>query len=166
VRSWRRSARLMPQRQAGHGTSIVAEHEQRFSSKVDWWYFLLIAVVGALSGIVAVPGVLAGRWWTVAALVAPLGLMIWNLLSTYYVVSGDTLSVRCLLVRKTVPLASVTTLRASRDFRSSPALSLHRIEVLYDNDSVLVSPKEKTAFIRALRARKPSIAIEELSEIA
>ena len=128
--------------------------------------FLLMAAVGALSGIVAVPAVLAGRWWIVAALVAPLGLMMWNLLSTYYVVSGDALSVRCLLIRKTVPLASVTMLRASRDFRSSPALSLDRIEVLYGNDSVLVSPKEKTAFIRALRARKPSIAIEELPDIA
>jgi hypothetical protein len=144
----------------------VAEHEQRFSSKVDWWYFLLMAAVGALSGIVAVPAAVAGRWWTVAALVAPVGLMMWNLLSTYYVVSGDALSVRCLLIRKTVPLASVTTLRASRDVRSSPALSLDRIEVLFDNDSVLVSPKEKTAFIRALRDRKPSIAIEELPEIA
>ena len=118
------------------------------------------------SGIVAAPAVLAGRWWTVAVSVAPLGLLTWNLLGTYYVVNGDALSVRCLLLRKTVPLASVTMLRASRDFRASPALSLDRIEVLYDNDSVLVSPKDKTAFIQAIRSHKPSIAVHELSEIA
>ena len=125
-----------------------------------------MAAVLVLSGSVTVSAALAGRWWTVPLLVAPLGLMTWTLLSTYYVVSSDSLSVRCLLLRTTVPLASVTMLRASRDLRSSPALSLDRIEVLYDNGSVLVSPKDKTAFVRAIRLRKPSIVVDELPEMA
>ena len=45
-------------------------------------------------------------------------------------------------------------------------LSLDRIEVMSDNGSVLVSPKDKTAFIQAIRARKPSVVVEELPEIA
>jgi hypothetical protein len=95
----------------------VAQPEQRFSSKVDWWYFLLMAGVLVATAIVAAPAVFAGRWWTVVVLVVPLGLLTWNLLSTSYLVRGDALSVRCLLLRKTVPLASVTALKASRDFR-------------------------------------------------
>ena len=141
----------------------MVQHEERFSSKVDWWYFAVMAP-GALSLAAAAPAVITGSWFIVIVVAAPLGLMVWNLLSTYYVVSGDTLTVRCLLLRKTVPLASVTRLRASRDIRSSPALSLDRIEVLFGDDSVLVSPKDKVAFIHALRARKPSIAVEELPE--
>ena len=141
----------------------MAPHEQRFSSKVDWWYFALMAAV-ALSLAVAAPAVVADRWWMAVVLASPLALLIWNLLSTSYVVSGDTLTVRCLLLRKTVCLAAVTRLRASRDIRSSPALSLDRIEVLYGNDSVLVSPKDKAAFVNALRARKPSIVVEDLPE--
>jgi hypothetical protein len=145
----------------------MAQEEQRFSSKVDAWYFLLMAAVLILGSGAAAPAVVAGRWWiAVVVVVAPVGLLTWNLLTTYYVVSRDTLSVHCLLLRKTVPLASVTTLRGSRDFRSSPALSRDRIEVLYDNDSVLVSPKDRTAFIRAIRAGQPSVAIEELTDVA
>jgi hypothetical protein len=141
----------------------VAQPEERFSSKVDWWYFAVMAAV-ALSLAVVAPAVVADHWWMTVVLASPLALLIWNLRSTFYVVNGDTLTVRCLLLRKTVPLTSVTKLRASRDPRASPALSLDRIEVLFGYDSVLVSPKDKVAFIHALRARKPSIAVEELPE--
>jgi hypothetical protein len=107
-----------------------------------------------------------GRLWAVAILFVPISLLIWNLVSTHYVVTEDSLLVRCLLFRKTVVLASVRTLRASRDLRASPALSMDRIEVLYDDGSVLVSPKDKTAFIRAIRARAPSVMIEELPDVS
>jgi len=141
----------------------VDRQEQLFKSKVDWWYFALMAAVLVLTGMVAVPGVLAGRWG-MALLVTPLGLMVWNYFSTYYVISDDVLLVRCLLLRKTVRLASVTRLRASRDSQSAPALSLDRIEVLSKGESVLVSPKDKVAFIRAIRRAQPSVAVDELLE--
>jgi PH (Pleckstrin Homology) domain-containing protein len=44
------------------------------------------------------------------------------------------------------------------------ALLLDRIEVLYDYESVLVSPKDKRAFVQAIRAHQPSVEIEELEE--
>jgi hypothetical protein len=72
-----------------------------------------MAAVLVIAVVVAAPAAQAG-----SVAVAPLVLMTWNLLSTPYLVSGDTLSVRCLLLRTTVPLAAVTKLRASRDFRS------------------------------------------------
>lgn len=133
---------------------------QRFSSKVDGWYFLLMAAVLAGSAFSAVPAALVGRWWGFGILVLPFALLTWNLLSTQYVVSADTLAVRCMLFRKTVPLSSVTMLRSSRDFRSSPALSLDRIEVLAGADSVLVSPREQEAFVEAIRSRQPSVVVE------
>lgn len=119
-----------------------------------------MAAVLAASAFSAVPAALAGRWWGFAVLVLPFALMTWNLLSTQYVVSADTLAVRCMLFRKTVPLSSVTMLRGSRDFRSSPALSLDRIEVLAGGDSVLVSPREREAFVEAIRSRQPSVVVE------
>ena len=145
----------------------MANQERHFKSKVDTWYVLLMAVVVILSGSGAIRGaVQARRWWMVVALAAPAALMIWNWLSTSYVVTSEALAVRCLLLRKTIPLGSVRTLRASRDMRSSPALSLDRIEVLADSDSVLVSPKDQVGFIRAIRIAQPSVAIEDLPDTA
>ncbi len=140
--------------------------EQRFESKVDTWYFVVMAGVLLLSGFIAVPAMLAGKWWTGIFLGAGPALLIWNWRSTSYVVSSDTLAVRCLLLRKKIPLATVTALRASRDLRSSPALSLDRIEVLSSGASVLVSPKDKAAFIRAIRRAQPAVIVEGLLETA
>jgi hypothetical protein len=126
---------------------------------VDGWYFLVMAGVLAASAFAAIPAALAGHWWAFVILVAPFGLMTWNLLSTSYVISADTLSVRCMLFRKSIPLSSISRLRGSRDLRSSPALSLYRIEVLAGTDSVLVSPSEQQDFVDAIRARQPSVVI-------
>jgi hypothetical protein len=143
----------------------MATHEQRFSSKVDWWYFATMGLVVVATSIAATPVVLAGRWWIAATLLAPIALMVWNLLSTSYLITDDSLTVRCLLFRKTVPLAQVTKLRASRDPSASPALSLDRVEVLYGTGSVLISPKDKRGFIHAIRAQQPAVTIEGLSEL-
>jgi hypothetical protein len=140
----------------------MTHQEQRFASKVDRWYILLMVAVLALGGILAVEAVSTGRLWAVVILFVPIGLLIWNLVSTYYVVTEESLLVRCLLFRTTVLLASVRMLRASRDLRAAPALSMDRIEVLYEDGSVLVSPKDEAAFMQAIRARVPSVMIEGL----
>jgi len=140
----------------------VDRQGQRFKSKVDWWYFGLMAAVLVISGMGAVPIVHSARWWIMPFLTIPLGLMVWNYFSTYYVISGDVLLVRCLLLRRTILLTSVTRLRASRDSQSAPALSLDRIEVLTKGESVLVSPKDKAAFVRAIRRAQPSVAVDAL----
>jgi hypothetical protein len=132
----------------------------RFASKVDSWYFVLMAVVFASSAIVATPRAQAGKWWGFALLVLPFALVTWNLLSTYYVIDNDTLLVRCMIFRKSVPLSAVTKVRASRDFRSAPALSLDRLEVLAGTDSIFVSPRDRQEFIEALLARQPALVVE------
>ena len=142
----------------------MATQKRQFKSKVDTWYVVLMAAVVVLSGSVAIPAVLARRWWMVMVLAAPAALLVWNWLSTSYVVSSEALAVRCLLLRKSIPLQSIRTLRASRDMRSSPALSLDRIEVLADGDSVLVSPEDQVGFIRATRIAQPSVAVEGLPD--
>jgi hypothetical protein len=124
-----------------------------------------MALVIMATGTAATPVMLAGRWWIVAILLTPIALLVWNLLSTSYVIAGDALSVRCLLFRRTIPLALVTKLRASRDVRASPALSLDRLEVVYGTQSVLISPKDKRGFIHAIRAHQPSIDVEGLNEL-
>src|SRR6476660_5514792 len=138
----------------------MSEKWQRFASKVDVWYLLLTVAVLGLTAVIAVASVRAGRMWPLMMSLLPIGLIVWNAASTAYVVTGDSLSVRCLFLRWAVPLVSVKTLRASRDGRAAPALSLDRIEVIYNGGSVLVSPRDKPAFVQAIRAGQPLVRIE------
>src|SRR5689334_12855428 len=128
-----------------------------FPSKVDTWYVLLCALTIALPGGLAVRALVRGASPIVplALLMASAGLPLWLLMTTTYVVTADTLRVRSGPIRITVPLRSVTRLRASRTPLSSPALSLDRIEVWYESTHVVISPRDRDGFVAAIAARVP-----------
>jgi uncharacterized protein YcbX len=65
-------------------------------------------------------------------------------------------------VRIHVPLKSVTALRASRSLLSAPALSLDRIEVSYGSKRVVISPRDRIAFVAAMKQRVPNVQLEGL----
>ena len=44
---------------------------------------------------------------------------------------------------------------------SAPALSLHRIKILYKNEEILISPKDKSRFYQQIQARNPNIVIDK-----
>ncbi len=84
-------------------------------------------------------------------------LTLWICRTTYYVVTADDLLVRSSPFRKTVPLKSISALRGTRSARRGPALSLDRIEVLYGAKSLVVSPRDKPGFVRAIVERTPAV---------
>ena len=138
----------------------MTSDEQRFASEVDTFFGAVFVVGIAVSGGGAIVLALASRWWSAGIALLPAALVIANWLSTSYAVSGDTLTIRCLSFRWTIPLTTITALRASSDMRSSPALSLNRIEIVYKTGAVLVSPRDRQAFIRAIRRGQPTVTIE------
>ena len=141
-------------------TSTMTSDEQRFASEVDTFIGTVFVVAIAVSGGVAIVQARTSRWWLAGIALLPAALVIANWLVTSYAVSGDTLTIRCLSFRWTIPLTTITALRASSDIRSSPALSLNRIEIVYKTGSVLVSPRDRQAFIRAIRRGQPTVTIE------
>jgi Bacterial PH domain len=86
-------------------------------------------------------------------------LIVWSLCGTYYAVTADDLIVHAGPFRRTVPLHSISSLRATRDRRQAPALSLDRIEVRYDSRRVLVSPRDRTGFVRAILERARGVEL-------
>lgn len=130
---------------------------QVFKSKVDAWFVLVILGMLILLGIgVAVAlanpvGAPFGVWLATGVAMMSLGFPIWLLLSTSYTIDGGTLTVRCGPLKVVVPLSSVTRVTATRSLLSAPALSLDRLEIRYGKGaSVVVSQKEKGAFLKAL----------------
>ncbi|MES2305609.1 MAG: PH domain-containing protein [Gemmatimonadota bacterium] len=133
---------------------------QQFKSKVDSWFILLlvgVAIIVLGTAVVTLAGHARpsiGSWLAIA-IPAPiaLGLPLWMLLGTSYTIDGDTLIVRCGPQVQRVPLRLVTKVVATRSILSAPALSLDRLAISYGKgQSVVISPREKSAFLKALVA--------------
>lgn len=99
--------------------------------------------------------------WTLTTIGAVTGLVI--LLLTYplrYEILPSELKVRCGLMRWRVPLASIQEVRPTKNPSSAPAWSLDRVQIDYLKDgetrSLLISPQDKSAFMRELESARPS----------
>jgi len=95
------------------------------------------------------PGIFLGLYCLVAVL--SLALPVWVLLSTKYSVSENTLIIRSGPMSWSVPVKKITSVQATRNAASSPALSLDRLLINYSGDkSVMVSPKDRAVFLDAI----------------
>lgn len=127
-------------------------------SKIDTWLLVVLrsAIIVSLVAAVSVALVLpAPNAWAVALLVAVPGTLLpfWLLSSTYYRIETGRLFISCGPVRLWVQLADITAITPTNNPLSSPALSLDRLRIEYGRGkSVMVSPRDKEAFVQDLRA--------------
>lgn len=127
----------------------------KFKSAIDTWLvvFGFVVPIGALAfAFVYAPPMPASSWAVaVAVSVFALGLPVWLFVSTVYIVSEDELLIRSGPFRWRIPLQEITSVEPSRSLLSSPALSIDRLKIRYKNNRmVLVSPKDKAGFRKAL----------------
>ncbi len=126
-----------------------------FKSAVDWWYYVVIALValGLLNAVLLVlpTGAPLGIASAVFALMIGLGLPTWLLISNYYTISDTELHIQCGPFAWRVPKDQIVSITPSRSPISSPALSLNRLKITTSSGkSILVSPQNQAGFIRAL----------------
>jgi hypothetical protein len=143
----------------------------RFPSKVDWWLPVLLVVVLASApvslalGAKHTPFTPATLAILVASLAIPFGLVGWMFADTEYVIDGSVLRVHCGPMRIVVPLDSITRIERGSSILSGMTLSLSRLCIRYGRfKEVLISPKDREGFIRAIVARVPSVVLEDLDE--
>ncbi|MCM3878882.1 MAG: PH domain-containing protein [Vicinamibacterales bacterium] len=127
----------------------------RFPSKIDVLVVVVLsATLGVLVAVVAL-GIRSGDFpaWISILGALPIAAALWIFASTYYLVSDTELLVRSGPVNRRIPLTEISNVTPTRNPLSSPALSLDRLEIAYGNSSVLISPKDKDGFLRALTER-------------
>jgi membrane protein YdbS with pleckstrin-like domain len=139
-----------------------------FRSKVDWWLVLLvlalpgwrIATEWAQSGALQPPNAL----WVALSVLA---IVVIALIPTKYVIEGRTISIQCGLMAwefTAFPVEDVQSVRPTHNPLASPALSLDRLKVqLASRRSILISPKDKAGFLRAVAALDPRLRPEDHS---
>ena len=128
---------------------------EEFASKIDTWLlvvFLLTIFISVGGGFLTIrqggiKSYLSGLILVVIGAVLP----VWLLLGTKYTVTDEDLIVRAGPMLWRIPIASISSVRETRNSRSSPALSLDRLRLNYGNGkSVMVSPKDKNRFRSAI----------------
>lgn len=100
--------------------------------------------------------------WVGPIILLPIVLFIVHMFSkTYYVIDGNSLTIKCGFFSTAVDVNTVTKISETNNPISSPALSLDRIEIAYGKfQSVIISPKLKNEFISDLIALNAAIEVK------
>ena len=129
---------------------------KRFKSKVDTWILVLMIVaivfqffaVGTAALQADDPVATTGL---ILLVIGVSGLLVWLLLGTYYTVEKGYLRIASGPLRWRVPLDAITSVKATRNPLSSPALSLDRIMMRYcKRGRVMVAPADREGFLTAI----------------
>lgn len=125
---------------------------QTFSSKIDLWLLLVLLLAIVVCVLAAFGSLRTGNFLAaIIVLVIGAGLPAWLLLSTYYIVTDKDLIVRSGPFRWRVQLTAISSVQPTSNPGSSPALSLDRLAIHYDNGkTLLVSPQDKKGFRAAI----------------
>lgn len=126
-----------------------------FTSKIDTWLLLVLLITIIVSVFAAIISLAKGGITGIATalFVSALGAVLpaWLLMSTKYIITGDELLVRSGPFSHTIQIGSISSVRDTRNSRSSPALSLDRLLISYGNgQSIMVSPRDKEKFRTAI----------------
>jgi hypothetical protein len=132
---------------------------QVYKSKIDIW---LLAVVFVPLLIILVQALVTFTWGLLAFITAIIAVMIYMFTATKYVIDNDSLQVKMGIIEyHKVKISSITSIKKTNNPLSAPALSLKRLEVRYGNrfDYLLISPKNREAFVASLLEINPSINV-------
>ncbi|UUC46858.1 PH domain-containing protein [Flavobacterium cerinum] len=130
-----------------------------YKSKIDSGLVLLL--VASLLG-PSLVFLMKREWAGVLILLATIAFIFYLFLQTKYIVTNTMLQVKSgFLVNKKIAIQEIISIAKTDSIMSAPANSImDRIEVRYKpNKSVIISPKEKQAFVEQLLAINPDIKI-------
>ncbi|TWU51026.1 hypothetical protein Poly51_43200 [Rubripirellula tenax] len=122
-----------------------------YESAVDWWVGLLLILAPLMSAAI---GVYA--WWNgqpgdamtlfIAGAVSSLVTAAFTV-PCRYTVLDDAVSIRCGLICYQVPLSEIVSVERTASLKSGPSLSLKRVAIKTAKRTIIISPKDRDAFI-------------------
>ncbi len=136
-----------------------------YRSKRDAWIVVLLWAGALLAMLGAVVHFRSGepllqRVAVLGISVLVVALVLSLLYGIHYTIEDDELLVGVGPFRQRIPLASIDSVRPSRNPLSSPAASLDRLSIRWNQDRkrILISPADKRAFMNLLDSRCPHLA--------
>lgn len=122
---------------------------KQHASKIDFW------IVGLLLLIFGIPifRLVSEKEWLGVFVMSSIFLVIVSFMKSFrYYIGNKTLMMKTAFYRKEIEVSSIRKITALKNVLSTPfATSFDRLEIFYNKyDSVIVSPKDKEAFIKDL----------------
>ncbi|MEZ2692696.1 PH domain-containing protein [Psychrobacter faecalis] len=138
-----------------------------FTSKIDFWLAFLI--LGSSLLLVLVP---VWEWMYnnssikriifISLFTIPTALLLLVLFfNIKYTLTADTLLVKNGFSTQRISLKDITHITPTSSTLSAPALSLDRIKIRYEGGSIVISPKDKDRFYRAIQERVPELKTDD-----
>jgi len=114
---------------------------------------------GIICGIVmpAIGSYTTSSPWGLATSIFVALLILGFLYPQWYETTADALVIRAGLTTRRIPYSMITAVRPSSSRRSSFALSLDRVEIVYGAKSLLIAPKNQEAFFADVATRAPQL---------
>ncbi len=131
---------------------------RRYNSKigVGLVFFLALVVAGPTSFMIF------QKVWLGVVINLLVAGFIWHLFtSTYYVIDGKILNVRSgFLVNESIEIETIKKITETNTPISAPATSFDRLRIDYNEyGTIVISPRDKEAFIEQLRKINPKIKV-------
>ena len=131
---------------------------QTFRSKIDWWVLgFIISMTGLLLQLLLTmyaKGTMVQYPEHTTVYILTI-ILLWSpLFTTRYYLDTNTLTVRSLFFKWTIPLVNIQKISDTDHLDISPALSLKRLKIEYLQEGkpkqVLVSPRDQQGFYKLL----------------
>ena len=122
----------------------------------------IVAPVILITGALLVVSLIESDWIVFLIGLAITLFVIHLFFTTYYLVDGSILQIKSgFLYNKELSIYSIVKLEETTSPLSAPAISLDRLEVFYNRfDSIIISPENKTDFIKHLCDINPEITVK------
>jgi hypothetical protein len=132
---------------------------EKFKSKIDLWLLLFLGIV---FGAMVIKTAYDGNWGVSIFMLFIIAFIVHMFLTTFYIIENSKLIIKCgSFIDIAIEIEKIKRISETNNVMSSPALSLDRLEIHYDKfDTVMISPKEKTKFIKAIQKINPGIEIK------
>lgn len=81
---------------------------------------------------------------------------------TRYIIQGKKLIVQSGLIKQSIEIQKITSIRETKSILSAPALSIERLEINYHPyETGQISPRERDLFLEKIREINPDIQLEK-----
>ena len=140
--------------------------KQVYPSKRDGWIVILLwaavsVMLFAAMNLWRAPAPFAFRLLISVLLIFVAAFVLWTLYGIRYTLTESTLIVQSGPFRWVIDLEAITEVFPTRNPLSSPACSLDRLHIRYGKSrlGMMISPQDKTGFLRDLVARSPGLKL-------
>src|ERR1035437_8278299 len=131
---------------------------KKYESKIGLGIVLFIVIIlGSVSTIV----IINRAWIGLAIIILLVAFIIYMFRTTYYIIQSNELIIKCgFMYNATINIGRIKKIVETNNLLSSPATSLDRIMIYFGNSAtVMISPKEKMAFIDQLITANSKIEV-------